>query len=109
MRRSAMDSFLLGCIPVFFMESAKFDHYLPYYFQGWARDASVLIDPVLFLSGKVDLFGLLSSINAHRVGKMQALIARHAKRLVYSIDHVQHDALDLILEAHWRSMIFHAH
>jgi hypothetical protein len=103
-----MDSFLLGCIPVFFMESDEFDLYLPYYFQGWARNASVLIDPEPFLAGKVDLFRLLSSISAQRVGKMQALIARHAKRLVYSIDHVHNDALDLILEAHWRAMIFHA-
>jgi hypothetical protein len=104
-----MDSFLLGCIPVLFMETDEFDRYLPGHFHGWARNASVLVDPELFLHGKMDLFELLSSMSRRRIGRMQTLIAHNARRLVYSLDYVRNDALDVMTELQWQSMLHDAH
>ena len=109
LRRSAVDSFLLGCIPVFFMTKDDFARYTPRYFQTWAANASVLVSPSAFLRGEVNLFEALANLSTERVAGMQALIAANAKRLLYGIDFVRHDALDTLLEAHWEGIVHHAH
>ena len=99
MRRSALDSWLLGCIPVFFLRPEQFAGYLPDHYAGWAANASVLIPPEPFLRGEVDLIGRLAALSKARVRKMQALIGHNAHRLVYGLDPVEGDAIDVFLGA----------
>jgi hypothetical protein len=108
MRRSAMDSFLLGCIPVFFMSEADFGTYLPTFFRGWARNVSILIEPASFMRGEIDAIDTLAAVARHTVRRMQAVLAHHVHRLTYGLDEVHDDAVEVLLSeifernrAHW--------
>ena len=92
-----MDSFLLGCIPVFFMTEYAFSRFLPAHLAVCGRNASVVLPPEPFLSCEIDAFAHLRAISPARIRRMQAVIRRHAQRLVYGLDHVQGDALDVLV------------
>ena len=72
---------------------------LPDHYAAWAANASVLIPPEPVLHGHVDLIGRLAGLSKARVRKMQALIGRNAHRLVYGLDLVEGDAIDVFLGA----------
>ena len=99
-RRSAIDSLLLGCVPVFFMKDSTFDGYHPAHFAWWGRNASVLVDPTAYLRGEVNLFGRLQAIadNPTALQAMRTAIGRNAHRLMYSIDRVPGDAIETLLQ-----------
>ena len=96
-RKSAIDSILLGCIPVLFFSAHEFANYMPVHFA-WGANASVVIEPDAFLSGQVDLFGLLAAIPLERIREMQTTIATFARQLVYSLDgRYRGDAVETLL------------
>ena len=72
--------------------------YLPFYFKGWARNASINIPPRPFLNGKVDLFPMLTSISRRSIVRMQTVLSNNAQKLTYGLDQVHGDALDMLLE-----------
>jgi hypothetical protein len=96
-RKSAVDSMLVGCIPVYFMSSSEFHSYMPFHFRPWGTNASVLISPRRFLSGQTDLFATLDAIPPSDVERMQATIASSAHRLVYGLVPFKDDAVDLLM------------
>ena len=104
MRRSAMDSFLLGCIPVLFLRDAEMDQYLPTHMGGWARNATVLVDPEAFLRGEVDVLARLRRMPDERVRHMQGVLGRNAHRLMYSLDTHRNDAIGLLLREMFRRL-----
>ena len=55
------------------------------YIGAWAAKASVLVDPIAFLSGEVDIFARLRAISQSEIQRMQAVIAQHAHSLVYGL------------------------
>jgi len=95
-RKSMIDALLSGCIPVLFMTEREVSDFLPLHFA-WKANATVVVQPRRFLAGEVDLQALLSSISAERVRSMQATIAAHAHHLVYGIDAVSGDAVEMLL------------
>ena len=96
-RKSAVDSILLGCIPVFFFTREQAAAYMPLFFS-WGVNASILIDPVAFLEGSIDLFGRLSAVLPDQVRQMQGTIERRAHELVYSLDgRYRGDAIETLL------------
>ena len=98
-RRSMYDSFLAGCIPVLFMSARDFSAFLPYPFLERRHNMSVRIDPSEMAS--LDLHAHLRELNhTGRALRMRRAIARHAHRLVYSLDAgYRGDAADAFVEA----------
>ena len=110
MRKSAMDSILSGCIPVFFFKD-KFMHnnVLPFFFNmsnGWGHDASIvfLIDDVL--EGHVDVMDTLSNIPKDKIHKMQTVLSTNARRLSGNVGARRGDeapdAADIVIDSLWR-------
>lgn len=116
-RKSMVDSILCGCIPVFFFRPRQYDRYLPLFMAEWAPNATVRIPPQ---TKGVDVLRRLAEMPPEAVAAMQATIASHAHRLVYSLGeepafpsafpplggaaaepggYVGGDALDTLLEA----------
>ena len=101
-RKSAVDSFLSGCIPVFFYSRREFDDLWPFHMGGrlgWGANASVHIPLQKALDGTVDVIETLRDIPRARVREMQSVIASNAHRLVYGVGHFPDDALDTTLKA----------
>ena len=98
-RRSMYDSLLAGCIPVFIMSASEFGAFLPRPFFDRRHNMSVRIDPSELPT--VDLHARLAEINrSGRALRMRRAIARHAHRLVYSLDAgYRGDASDAFVEA----------
>ena len=95
-RKSAIDSILSGCIPVFFMKKERFQFYMPFHFAPWSHDASVLIDPQLFLQDPNILVKSLSDVD---VRQKQRVIRKNAHKLLYSKNPTRvSDATDTFVE-----------
>ena len=79
------------------MTAEDFATYYPVHFGSWARNATLLVPPESYLSGDLDLFRHLAAISSDQIHAMQLTIARHARRLVFGLDHQHGDALDVLL------------
>jgi len=113
-RKGIIDALLCGCIPIIFNTHTEFERLWPLHFASWGSGASIRIEPQALLSGHIALIPLLRSVHtsagwadgpawgrpSHAVRQMQAAIARHAHRLVYSLDNeYEGDAADLVIRA----------
>jgi hypothetical protein len=89
MRRSSVDSIMAGCIPVFFHEASTFKkqyrwhHPDPDSSDGEERPYWVLIDPVEFLEGKVDIEEVLARYTDEEVGSMREEVIKMIPRFLY--------------------------
>ena len=97
-RKSAIDSLLLGCIPVLFTPEVDAQLW-PAHWGGWRDGSRLLYDADAVLSGRIDVFVELQRVPAWRIAALQANIARWGHRLHYSIGGERHDAVDITLRA----------
>ena len=99
-RKSFVDSFLSGCLPVFFYKPEEYAHLLPHYLSGWGENASVRVDAQSALDGTVDVLDTLVRIPPPVVARMQQTLAAEGHRLVYGYGRrgVRDDAIDRLLE-----------
>jgi hypothetical protein len=98
-RKSSIDAWLSGCIPVFFYEPAQYRQLLPWYVGTWAEGASVRLPAQAATNGSVDVIRVLNAIPPGEVRKMQETIAANAHVLVYGTGQrgVVGDAVDRLL------------
>lgn len=74
------------------------DHGLmPYFFGGWGENASVRLSPAEVLTGQTDVLQYLQAIPAHRVRAMQAVISKHAHRVMWAIGGYHGDVVERLL------------
>ena len=90
-RRSLSDSIAFGCIPVLFSEIT--DAVAPFSWGDWKTRARVIVPRDEFLSGKIDLYELLSRIPDELLKVMQDTLSRYGKRFQYSLDDYDEDAV----------------
>lgn len=100
-RKSVMDSYTCGCIPVFLGCAQAFQY--PAFWEGWYTSAFVTVDRERFVSGELDLLETLRQIPAERVAQMQRQISKYASRFQYSLEEVPgvEDAMSTILRRLW--------
>ncbi|KAL3904560.1 MAG: hypothetical protein SGILL_010018, partial [Bacillariaceae sp.] len=94
-RKGLTDSITFGCIPVLFSDLS--DDITPWHWEDWKHRARVLIDRDDFLSGRIDLFELLSSIPSDMLRVMQTTLQKHAREYQYSLTDDKRDAFHLTL------------
>ena len=93
-RKSTIDSLLSGCIPVLFTSSFQF---WPTHWQSFVGDSRIIIEAEDVLSRKVDILETLRSIPPERIAKMRRTILNKARHLMYALDDVADDALEITL------------
>ena len=104
-RKSLSDSIAFGCVPVLFSDET--DDVAPWFWGDWKAAGRVLVDRDDFVSGRVDLLGLLGSVPPGLLRLMRETLARHARRYQYSLRDDPGDAVHALLEGvrdHSRSM-----
>eukprot|EP00403_Amphidinium_massartii_P047497 CAMPEP_0178460410 /NCGR_PEP_ID=MMETSP0689_2-20121128/48688_1 /TAXON_ID=160604 /ORGANISM="Amphidinium massartii, Strain CS-259" /LENGTH=177 /DNA_ID=CAMNT_0020087031 /DNA_START=113 /DNA_END=643 /DNA_ORIENTATION=- len=77
-RRSTIDSYAVGCIPVFLGIVQAFLY--PELWTGWHDSAFLVLDEVRVREGKDDIVKLLEAVPKSAVEHMQAQIAKYAPR-----------------------------
>mmetsp|Transcript_3722 Transcript_3722/g.10758 ORF Transcript_3722/g.10758 Transcript_3722/m.10758 type:complete len:584 (+) Transcript_3722:45-1796(+) len=101
-RKSTMDGYSLGCIPVFFGNAQMFQY--PEIWEGWHRNAFVTIDRLEFIRNPQSLMQSLRLIPKGKVKKMQRSIAQHGIKFTYGLvdpPAPQEDAIGVMLRHLW--------
>jgi len=83
-RRSTVDSYAVGCIPVLIGVVQAFLY--PEQWAGWHDSAFLVVDAELFRKGLVDLVKLLEAVPLESIHFMQQQIAKFAPRMLYNED-----------------------
>ena len=94
-RKSAIDSILLGCIPVLFHPMT--DNANEWLWATWKHSGRLLVDRAAFLRGEVNLHRLLSSAPPPLVQRMKATVRRHARVFTISMQDDPGDSIHAIL------------
>ena len=107
-RKSLSDSIAFGCVPVLFSDET--DDVAPWSWGDWKDAGRVLVDRDDFVSGRVDLLGLLGSVPPGLLRLYRETLGRHARRYQYSLRDDPGDAVHALLAGmrdHSRSMDRH--
>ena len=94
-RKSLSDSIAFGCIPVLF--SNLTDAVAPWFWGSWKDRARVLVPRDDFISGRIDLRALLSSLPPALLHRLQRTLAHHRRNFQYGFDDEPGDATRILL------------
>ena len=96
-RKSLYDSIVSGCIPVLFSKDTDLSS--PFHWGSFHHEMRVLVSERSYLSGEITL-GALSDMPQEEIRAMQAIIAKNAQRLQYSLDDMPggDDAVEVLLK-----------
>lgn len=98
-RKSIADSISFGCIPVLFSNDT--DNVTPWFWDHWKHHGRILLGEEYreaFLSGRIDLYQLLSTIPPRLLTLMQDTVAKYCRQYQYSLTDDHGDGVHLALE-----------
>lgn len=93
-RKSIMDDYSAGCIPVFIGDIVP-KYFYDYYWEGWHGDmkSHILIPRDKFIAGKISIIKYLNSIPDEKIREMQHNIWQNGHKFSYAAEDINNDAV----------------